>query len=714
MLKANVSANRQIGVNMKNDDLADVTIQDKPLSLFDDLADEAAPTGKMKIVRAETLAVDLVDDAMSLFDGYKSMKAITWSYGISMVVRQMRKFEDVELVFGCKAMLEKQVRLSSLNSAIVQGETLRSLQNKWGREISDRIEQGKCRLYFENTVSSHQKIYLLSDEAAGKYRVITGSANFSDKAWRGDKQKEVIQVCDDEDSYRSMYEKFYVPFRESCATYVENLKARLDNLDKHGCVGLEDIPVLDAKGGLVVLEKADDEEAEVSISMADCALLGGLQPAQAEKLESCFADDGNRYIIDRASMATLKIEGDKIRREREQQEKECPRLTIAWDEGAAYLNGKPLKLDGYKEDAKCVVEFVDSLDLFSGDAAAYQSDAWKIITWYFATPFFSKLRRSSILAKQEGLLISLPMFMFLYGDANAGKTSLLKFLGKAMCGESIEPLEGAEFKDGTPSKSVRSNAVRRPRLMQVNQKGLPVLYDDVSKSQMTDSPLRKLLTTPYARTLDLQYDGYPAVVATSNITPPMPQEFQKRALFFQVSASLNQKQAIENGHIPNRLTDQVGSAFFAEYVRRATPLFASASETERIADLDVYRISSGVIMDILDDVGCKPTWAVPLCIDDYFGEAAMCQRASRSLKRYFIASRDSFERNVDENQLIVRCQSGDKNAAEVLRGIAMMLPPRFRPEFSPGMLTCNLREVEELCGVRFSQKESWWRRLLGI
>ena len=56
---------------------------------------------------------------------------------------------------------------------------------------------------------------------------------------------------------------------------------------------------------------------------------------------------------------------------------------------------------------------------------------------------------------------------------------------------------------------------------------------------MTDSPLRKLLTTPYAKTLDMEYDGYPAVVATSNITPPMPQEFQKRALFFQVSASLN-------------------------------------------------------------------------------------------------------------------------------------------------------------------------------
>ena len=61
----------------------------------------------------------------------------------------------------------------------------------------------------------------------------------------------------------------------------------------------------------------------------------------------------------------------------------------------------------------------------------------------------------------------------------------------------------------------------------------------------------------------------------------------------------------------------------------------------------------------------------------------------------------------------MRGNSGDRNAESVLQSIEMMLPPRFQPEFSPGMLTCNLREIEGLCDVRFSQKESWWRRMFG-
>lgn len=50
-----------------------------------------------------------------------------------------------------------------------------------------------------------------------------------------------------------------------------------------------------------------------------------------------------------------------------------------------------------------------------------------------------------------------------------------------MCGSVVEPLEGASFKDGSPLKSVRVDSVRKPRLMQVNQKGLPILYDDVAR-----------------------------------------------------------------------------------------------------------------------------------------------------------------------------------------------------------------------------------------
>ena len=60
-------------------------------------------------------------------------------------------------------------------------------------------------------------------------------------------------------------------------------------------------------------------------------------------------------------------------------------------------------------------------------------------------------------------------------------------LGKAMCGQRLlshwkVPLSKME----AHSKSVRVDSVRKPRLMQVNQKGLPILYDDVARGGADD------------------------------------------------------------------------------------------------------------------------------------------------------------------------------------------------------------------------------------
>ncbi len=117
-------------------------MQESLFSMEAEEFDEPAVEGKTKITRSETLKVETIDNAEKLFDGFKTMKAITWSYGISMVAKQMRKYEDVELVFGCKAILEKQIKLSALASLVVQAETLKLLQNKWGREI---FRQGRER-----------------------------------------------------------------------------------------------------------------------------------------------------------------------------------------------------------------------------------------------------------------------------------------------------------------------------------------------------------------------------------------------------------------------------------------------------------------------------------------------------------------------------------------------------------------------------------------
>ena len=207
-------------------------------------------------------------------------------------------------------------------------------------------------------------------------------------------------VCDDRDSYFEVLEKVYEPFKATCATRVDSLKASLDELDRSGTVGFGEVPVLQKEEGLVILERVEGDDADLSISMSDCSLLGGLQQPQVEKLESLFAPVQKGFAIDRSNIAKLQIEGDKIKEEHERRNQECPKLVIDWDNDSASVNGKPLSCRQFENDASCIVEFVNSFQLFSGDVEGYQSDAWKIVVWYFATPFFSHLRNASLLSRR--------------------------------------------------------------------------------------------------------------------------------------------------------------------------------------------------------------------------------------------------------------------------------------------------------------------------
>gem|GEM_PF-3269374 len=673
-----------------------------PLFGEDDFYDqELAMT---KVAFSDNVKFRDVGDATELFDGFTEMRAITWSYGLGMVVRLMRKFERVELVFGCSARLENEVKLSALGPLVQQAEVIRNLQGKLGREISSRVDDGTCELYFENTISSHQKLYLLADLERGRYRVITGSANLSNSAWSGDRQKEVVVCYDGKGAYDAFLQSLYEPFKRSCTTHVADLKAVLDRADEAGFPTVEDLPMLDPESGVVVIEECAG--AETLISMRDCALYGGLDRDSAAALESSMPPFKNRIFLDGGGLEKLALAGKRIGEARAEEAAVCPRLVVGRG-GEVSLNGKTLAAAGFERDVRTFAEFVNSFRIFTGNVAAWQVDAWRIACWYFATPFFPRLRSACRRARQDGRLSSLPMFMVLYGTSNAGKTALMRFLAKAMCGEDVRQLPGNAFKAGRAVSKTTAATVRKPRLMQVNQQGLPILYDDVPGSELNDSSLRKLLIDSLDEEYDERYPRYPAVVATSNITPAMPREFRKRALFFESCASLPALEAISNGHVPSNLTDAMGPAMFAEYASRMAPLVAEMCEERNVGSLDVYEASSSVLMGMLEESGCRPAWTRRLANEDYFGEAAESGRAVGALIDYFRAHPGSFERNRHENRMIVRYEASDRNGEKLLREVSNSLPPRCEPKLITGMLTLNLREAEDICGRKFKQRQGF-------
>lgn len=100
---------------------------------------------------------------------------------------------------------------------------------KSGNTFLSRIADGTLSFYVTklNDYTSHQKVYLLSNDEEKKYRTITGSANFSYQAFRGN-QFETIMVADDFQTYDIFYNLYLKTKEYSTQEITEKTLKELD------------------------------------------------------------------------------------------------------------------------------------------------------------------------------------------------------------------------------------------------------------------------------------------------------------------------------------------------------------------------------------------------------------------------------------------------------------------------------------------------------
>ena len=179
----------------KNDPSAHSLFQD---ALLDD-------TGKLGIVRARFEGFD-----KSSFDelivGYSSLKVLTYSSSASIINRAAEEMERLEIVFGRPDILGDMASYLHFQELLVK-ELIDATRGK--DFIKEKIESGAIKLHVVQDIISHEKLFLLEGEAGT--RVITGSANFSERAFSGAQNESY--VCFDDDP--AAWEHFKEPTRGS-------------------------------------------------------------------------------------------------------------------------------------------------------------------------------------------------------------------------------------------------------------------------------------------------------------------------------------------------------------------------------------------------------------------------------------------------------------------------------------------------------------------
>lgn len=144
-----------------------------------------------------------------LFEGYNSLKAITFSSSLTFIEKISNSFTNIELLFGNENILgniQKLFEYQLLKITWLNDYFKQRGKPKETDFLYQKILEEKLKIFLSKR-KSHVKLYLLSNENEDKYRIITGSANLSETALTG-KQQELLFYSDKKEDY-NYWLKYY-------------------------------------------------------------------------------------------------------------------------------------------------------------------------------------------------------------------------------------------------------------------------------------------------------------------------------------------------------------------------------------------------------------------------------------------------------------------------------------------------------------------------
>lgn len=564
----------------------------------DDSTAESVETRTLDVVRFQALKKDTVTDAMELFSGFTTLKVITFSSSESMIRKMIRHFESAEIIFGDESVLG-----NIKEKFAEQYATIHHLQmeNRSGKNIIlDRIENGTLSLYVTrlNSHTSHQKIFLLSDDANARYRVITGSANFSQKAFGGE-QLEIINVADDFQTYE-IYRDLYEKTKQFSTQKISAETVKEFSFEKFELLpAVQEVKTVKT---LVVDEAAPNEKAENYVIpkqkfenfMAENKIDLG-QVIQKQRGISLVVYENIKKISSDIKTAFTK---------KEEILKAYPQFWLDIQRGKLFFNDEPLDLENIdeKDVAADISLFRDFFDGYFDPACEFTGDIGNGVRKYYATvnfafcaPFISVTRAHCPVGVE---VINFPMFLLLHGITNAGKTFLTRFILHTMFNEYHLNIDG---KNGLiRSASAKDNLPAELQKKILACRGLPLVVDELEKKKWAEYGQR-FIKTDYI--LD---ECLSPVIFTTNGIGAIEEALNKRTISFNIKMKTGRDSNLKNNKRMDCLTNMTGALYklyLREMMKQYPAFLEELQDRTRTEPPDLFEMSSRILREIFEKFG---------------------------------------------------------------------------------------------------------------
>ena len=666
------------------------------------------PAGKpLTIFRAELSGCEEAGWE-DLFAGFTTLKAITFSSSIELLLRLSERLDDMEVVFGSESILSKEHLALAQASQTIEAygfadalidhkalvEALSRLLGRAGKRLIERVATGSLRFRLLRGRPSHEKLYLLCGPSGS--RVLTGSANLGRAAFEG-WQHEILIVFDGEPAWR-LFEGYYQrDWKDSVPVAPESLVASAADgalAPRDAPLPLEEVPIVRALSAGIALIDPPPRPAPAGFA-AEALRQASVLGAQLKDV-ALPKDKAGRTVVNAGAVLRV-IRSHRARPVGEASEDGIPRGEIDFAAGLVHLEGAPwLTLEeavppqAVARDARILIDYLDSFHSFFGNAAGAVEVYWAFLVWLYAAPAAPYLRQAAVPAGIDPWVY--PVYAVLFGRSSGGKTLFTKIAARSMFGFE---------------KMIRSGQFTANRALGLRERlgTIPLLIDDVSRDKFT-THVPDLVRTDQETSASYA----PIMLTTNRDVSSIPPDLTKRMVSCHIDAAIPENRSVTE-RIARLALREIGTALYRAYLQRLIPevrAMRAEIDAETAQFPDLLARSSAILRDILNEaLGDQPVWARPLGFSDYFG---IRHRRFRDQLADMLAEPDqrvSINRRVGE---ITISFGGDTNqAAQFARSVPdFVLKGRFAD-----LVRLDLQALEQEMGFNVeTTRPWWWRRLI--
>ena len=553
-------------------------------------------------------------DRDALFGGFDSMRALTYTPSIPMILSLLRDYDysDFECIFGHSGILSRDAADLMAFQTVVDEKLnkgfvgIAGISDERRKIVFERALDGKARFFVVKDAIAHAKIYILERE--GLRRVVVGSANLSETAFSG-RQAETLIAFDNDDAawehYCHQYDAVHdvasnrVPLRE------KPIPAEL--------IPIEETPVLkeaDSGSNGISIYVPTEEESETDFSVPQVLnQVERIRPVRRQALADIRTDRRGNITF------TSNIVKQMTRIITSRHENEGPKTYLSYSGDVFDLSGSDMDLGAdplqVRSDVKCWLEFFGNYENgFVGDIPRLQRDYFTFMCWFYFSPLMCDLRNAAL--RQNRFSFDQPMFAVLYGQSNCGKSSLIETLMTSMFSYP-RIVETQSF--------TRSNL----RGLQESYKRFPIVFDDVTRERFSRH------APEIIKDEAIHYSEYPCFALSMNAEARsfLP-EIVKRCLMIYTRTSLPGDNPTARRRLQRSVAsirDRLTTSLYREYLKLVLEEMASlrGAASPNGDEVDALELSSTILCRIVEENlpqgFSMPDWCSPMTLSEYQGRA---------------------------------------------------------------------------------------------